>query len=57
MRKTSDEFQSENLILSTVPVALRITRAGRSGSAEPKETGLPVRCCPGGVTIKAVEQS
>lgn len=53
MRKTSDEFQSENLILSTFPVALRITRAGRSGSAEPKET---VRCCPGGVTIKAVEQ-
>ena len=47
MRKTSDEFQSENVILSTFPVALRVTRAGGSGSAEPRET---VRCCPAGVT-------
>ena len=53
--KTSDEFQSENLILSTFPVARRITGAGRSGSGETKETRLPVRCCPGGVTIQADE--
>ena len=55
MIKTSDEFQLENLILSTFPEARRITRAGRSGSGETKETRLPVRCRPRGVTIKADE--